>query len=121
VIVVDDDPGVREALGALMKSAQLNAAVFASAEDALASGLFAHASCLISDLRMPGMQGMELRRVVKREYPELPVLFITAHREDGMKSASVMERADRLFYKPLDPRNFLQAVETAISDASQGT
>jgi FixJ family two-component response regulator len=117
VIVVDDDPWVREALENLLNSAQLRAAVFSSAEDVLESGLLERASCLISDLRMPGMHGLELQRRVQREYPKLPILLITGHREDQMAQAALSEGGARLFYKPLDPEDFLNAIHAAVSES----
>jgi FixJ family two-component response regulator len=117
VLVVDDDLRVQKALGAMLESAQLRTATFSSAEELLASGLLARASCLISDLRMPGMQGVELQRLVQRQYPKLPILLITGHREDTIESGDLFAGAARLFYKPLNPEEFLKTVQWAISNS----
>jgi FixJ family two-component response regulator len=115
VIIVDDDLRLREALGAMLELAQFKTVAFSSAEDLLESGLLPQASCLISDLRMPGMQGQELQRLVEQQYPKLPILLITGHREDTIENGDLFQGETRLFYKPLDPEQFLKAIESAIS------
>ena len=67
---------------------------------------------------MPGMQGLELQRIVKREYPELPIILITAHQEGGTENGSPLEGASHLFYKPLDPEQFLAAIQSVIADSA---
>jgi FixJ family two-component response regulator len=120
VIVVDDDVRMREALGAMLELAQFKTATFSSAEDLLESGLLPQASCLISDLRMPGMQGQELQRFVEKQYPSLPILLITGHREDRIENGDLFQGAARLFYKPIDPEEFLKAIQSAISGSLPG-
>jgi FixJ family two-component response regulator len=119
VVVVDDDPHVREALGSLLNSAQLRPMGFSSAEDVLQSGVLARASCLVSDMRMPGIQGLELQRLAKQKYPALPVILITAHQEETVENGSPFEGAAHLFYKPLDPEAFLNAILAAIADSTE--
>lgn len=114
--MVDDDSRIREALASLLSSAQFSAAAFGSAEEVLQSGLLAHASCLITDVRMPGMQGLELESRVNQEYPELPVFLITGHRHDQLEQREHAEGGVRLFYKPLNPDDLLDAIRTAIAD-----
>ena len=77
VIVVDDDSQIRESLQSLLHAADFGTAVFSCGEDALHSGLLAAANCLITDVRMPGMSGLDLLRRVKRDYPKLPVIMIS--------------------------------------------
>jgi FixJ family two-component response regulator len=121
VVIVDDDPQVREALEELLRSAQFSTRVFSCAEDVLQSGFLAQAHCLISDMRMPGMQGLELQGIVKQKYPELPVILITAHREERFEERALSAGAIRLFYKPLDPDDLLNTIESAISNSGRDT
>ena len=119
VIVVDDDFQVREALESLLKSAEFRSVAFSSAEDLLESGFLAEASCVITDVRMPGMQGLELQRRIKREYPKLPVIMITGNRDEQTRQRGLSEGAAVLLYKPLDPNDLLGAVYSAMSDSEK--
>jgi FixJ family two-component response regulator len=117
-VIVDDDLQIRESLQGLLKSADFSTAAFSSAEDALQSGLLAQASCLITDVRMPGMQGLELQRRVKREYPKLPVIVITGHRDRQTRESALSEGAVLLLYKPFDPNDLLRAIHSAVYDSA---
>jgi FixJ family two-component response regulator len=119
VIVVDDDVEIREALESLLKSADFDAAVFSSGESALGYGQLAEASCLISDVRMPGMHGLELQWRVKSKYPALPVIIITGHRDEQIRQSALSEGAAFHFYKPFDPDDLLRAVRSAITDSEK--
>jgi FixJ family two-component response regulator len=114
VVVVDDDAQVRESLEGLLKSADFMAAAFSSAEEALQSAILAEASCLITDVRMPGMQGLELQRRIKHDYPELPVIIITGHRDEHVRQSALSDGAIALLYKPFDPNDLLHAIQEAI-------
>jgi len=111
---VDDDAQVRESLESLLKSADFGTAAFASAEEALQSAILGKASCLVTDVRMPGVHGPELQRRVKREYPDLPVILITAHRDEYIRQSVLSEGAIALLYKPFDPNDLLRAIHEAI-------
>jgi FixJ family two-component response regulator len=119
VIVVDDDFRVREALESLLKSAEFSSVAFSSAEDLLESGFHAEASCVITDVCMPGMQGLELQRRIKREYPKLPVIMITGNRREQTRQRALSEGAAAFFYKPLDPGDLLRSVYLAMSDSEK--
>ena len=119
VIVVDDDLQVREALESLLKSAKFISRAFASAEDLLESGSLAEASCVITDVRMPGMQGLELQIRIKREYPKLPVIMITGNRDEQTRQRALSEGATVLLYKPLDPNDLFHALYSAMSDSEK--
>ena len=82
IAVVDDDSRIRESLASLIESAGFTARVFPLANDLLTGDFLAETSCLITDVRMPGMGGLELQRYVRLKRPELPVIFITAHHDD---------------------------------------
>jgi FixJ family two-component response regulator len=119
VIVVDDDLQVREALESLLKSAEFSSVAFSSAEDLLESGSLAEASCVITDVRMPGMQGLELQRRINREYPKLPVIVITGHRDEQTRQRALAEGAAVVLYKPLDPNYLFHALYSAMSDSEK--
>src|SRR5882757_10591648 len=79
VSIVDDDDLVRGALQGLLKAVGLPARAFASAEEFLSSGQYREAACLIADIRMPGMSGLELQAKLNAEHCRIPTIFITAH------------------------------------------
>jgi FixJ family two-component response regulator len=114
VVVVDDDSEIRESLQSLLSSSELGAVTFPSAESALESGLIAGASCLVTDVRMPGMPGTELQRRLRREHPSLPVIMITAHPDEEMKRYVLSNGVAFLFYKPFNPIDLLQAIHSVI-------
>jgi two-component system response regulator FixJ len=118
VIIVDDDSQVRESLESLLRAATFTAVVFSSAEEALQSGVLVQASCLITDMRMSGIQGLELQQLVKRDYPKLPIIIITGHRDEHVRQSALFEGAASFFYKPFDPQTLLYAIHTAILSAS---
>ena len=80
VVAVDDDSRVRESLESLIESAGYAPVVFSSAEEFLQSGTLTAATCVITDVRMPGMDGIGLQRRIRLKHPTLPVVFITAHK-----------------------------------------
>jgi FixJ family two-component response regulator len=111
---VDDDFQIRESLESLLRSAEFSSAAFSSAEDALQSGILEEASCLITDVRMPGMHGDELQRRLKRDYPKLPVILISGHRDEQVRQSALSDGAVALLYKPFDPDDLLRAICKAI-------
>jgi FixJ family two-component response regulator len=119
VIGVDDDFRVRESLASLLESAGWTPVMFASAEDFLSSGVLAQAGCLISDVRMPGMDGLELQRRVRFERPALPVIFITAHNNSEVRCRALADGAMEFLYKPFDGTELLQIIERALSGRSE--
>jgi FixJ family two-component response regulator len=118
VAVVDDDPRVRESLESLIASAGLTARVFSSAEDFLSGGHLAAAGCLITDVRMPGMNGVTLQRHVRSVRPDLPVIFITAHHDDEVERRALAEGAACFLRKPFDAGELLQATRAALRESS---
>src|SRR5271163_4608422 len=85
VAIVDDDDLMRSALQGLLKAVGLPAQAFASAEEFLKSGQQREAGCLITDIRMPGMSGLELQAKLNAEACRIPVIFITAHGDEKMR------------------------------------
>jgi FixJ family two-component response regulator len=119
VVGVDDDFRVRESLESLVESAGYLPSVFSSAEEFLRSGILAGALCLITDVRMPGMDGIELQRHIRQERPELPVIFISAHCDDRARNRALEEGAVGFLYKPFDAAELLGAIQTALSNSQE--
>jgi FixJ family two-component response regulator len=119
VIGVDDDFRVRESIESLVESAGYAPRVFASAEAFLQSGTLARATCLITDVRMPGMDGIELHRRVRLERPKLPVIFITAHHDEETRTRAINEGAVGFLYKPFDAVDLLKAIQVALTSAPE--
>jgi len=117
VVVVDDDPRIRESLESLIESAGLNARAFSLAEDFLHGDVLAAASCLVTDVRMPKMDGLDLQRRVRLERPELPVIFITAHHDDRVEQHAFAQGAAFFFRKPFDAGELLRAIKLTLSES----
>jgi FixJ family two-component response regulator len=115
ISVVDDDISVRKSLDRLIRSAGLEARLFASAEEFLDSDHSRNADCLILDVRLPGMSGTELLRdLVARRY-NVPVIFITAHgSDDRARSDAVSDWTVAYLIKPFSGDELLDAVNTAL-------
>jgi len=115
VAVVDDDPRVLESLANLLESAGYSVRLFASPGALLAACDLAHIDCLISDIRMPIMDGLALEQVIHHAVPELPVILITAR---DMPSEAIINRPGirGCFHKPFDAQQLLAAVASAVTD-----
>jgi FixJ family two-component response regulator len=116
VAAVDDDFRVRESIESLLASAGFTPWIFASAEEFLQSGTLASAACLITDVRMPGIDGLELQRRVRFERPELPVIFVSAHYDAEIRSRAMGQGAAAFLYKPFDAADLLGAIEQVLSE-----
>ena len=115
VSVVDDDISVRKSLDRLMRSARLDVRVFASAEEFLDSGHPCNGDCLIFDVRLPGMSGIELHRYLLASKCEVPVIFITAHgSDDHARSEAASDYTVAYFLKPFSGDELLDAVDMAL-------
>jgi FixJ family two-component response regulator len=120
IAVVDDDGAIREAIQSLIRSMGLRAAVFASAEDFLHSGQLHAAACLIVDVRMPRMSGLELQRQLPTARCPTPIIFITAHRDEEARAQALRAGAVAFLYKPFSDEILLKAVESALPSSSGG-
>jgi FixJ family two-component response regulator len=116
VAAVDDDFRVRESIESLVDSAGYTPLVFASAEEFLQSGALAVTVCLITDVRMPGIGGIELQRRVKLQRPELPVIFISAHYDEETRRRALDQGAACFLYKPFDAADLLGAIQPALNE-----
>ena len=119
VVAVDDDYRVRESIESLMESAGYTPLTFSSAEQFLQSGTLAATVCLITDVRMPGMDGLELQRRVRLERPKLSVVFISAHYSDEVRQRALDQGAVGFLYKPFDAADLLEAIQPAVSKSEE--
>ena len=114
VSVVDDDQSFRESLPELLKELGFAARTFSSAKDFLASDAVLHSSCLMLDVAMPVMTGPELFRELRSRDVRIPVVFITARRDEVARSQLLDEGAAECLFKPFDDTALLQALNKAI-------
>jgi FixJ family two-component response regulator len=114
VVIVDDDESVQLALRDLIESDGLPAICFGSAEQFLDSGARSKAACLIADIRMPGMSGLELQAKLKAERCRIPVIFITAHGDAEMRIHAMRQGAVEFLSKPFDDAVLLEVVHAAL-------
>ena len=119
VVGVDDDFRVRESIESLVESAGYAALVFSSAEEFLQSGALAGTVCLITDVRMPGMDGIELQRRVRLQRPKLPVIFISAHQDEETRLRALDGGAVAFLYKPFDAAELLGAMQAAVNNSRE--
>jgi len=119
ISVVDDDHSVRESLARLIRSLGLGVQVFGSAEEFLEADLSREPDCLILDIRMPGMNGLELHRRLSAAGRDLPVVFITAHGSDAeVRARALGAGAVDYLLKPLKEEEVLKAIDTALTSKS---
>jgi FixJ family two-component response regulator len=114
IAIVDDDESVLRSLQDLIESDGLTALCFGSSEQFLDSEARSNAACLIADIRMPGMSGLELQAKLKAERCPLPIIFITAHGDAEMRIRAVREGAVEFLSKPFDDAVLLQIVHTTL-------
>ena len=115
ITVVDDDASIRESVSSLLRSVGHAVNVFGSAEELVASAALCATACVITDVRMPGMSGLELQRHLALTYPRLPVILMTAHASDEeVRLRALKDGALAYLSKPLDEEKILNAVETAL-------
>jgi FixJ family two-component response regulator len=114
VSVVDDDESVRESLPDLLHELGYTARAFSSAEEFLASQALDESNCLILDVAMPRMSGPDLQRELKRRGKALPIIFITANRNEIVRSQVLAEGAAECLYKPFSDTALLTAIHAAL-------
>jgi FixJ family two-component response regulator len=115
VAIVDDDRSVQSALKDLMESAGLEARCFGSAEEFLEPDERNQTGCLVADIRMPGMSGLELQAKLKAEGSRIPIIFITAHGDAKMKTQAMKAGALEFLSKPFDDEVLLEKVRGALN------
>jgi FixJ family two-component response regulator len=114
VSVVDDDESVRESLPDLLREFGFAAEAFASAEAFLASDSLGRTKCLILDVAMPGMSGPDLQRELNRRQQEIPIVFITARRDETVRPRLLQGGAVECLFKPFSETALLEALQSAL-------
>ena len=114
VAIVDDDDSMRSALQGLLQSAAFPARSFASAEEFLKSGQQHQVACLIADIRMPGMSGLELQAQLNTQRCRIPIIFITAHGDEKMRMQALRAGAVEFMAKPFNDEALLESVRAAL-------
>jgi FixJ family two-component response regulator len=114
VAIVDDDDSVRSALHGMLKAVGLPTLAFASAEEFLQSSQQHQTACLIADIRMPGMSGLELQAKLNAEHCRIPTIFITAHGDAQMRMQALRAGAVEFLTKPFDDDALLKTVRAAL-------
>jgi len=115
ISVVDDDRSVVEAIVSLLESVGYTAAGFVSAQDFLNSAQLACTACLILDVRMPGIGGLELQRRLAAENTHTPIIFITAHGDQEVSAEVLSTGATALLRKPFSQESLLGALRSALA------
>src|SRR6202007_1301883 len=116
VVIVDDDDWMRAAVHGLLKAVGLPAIAFASAEEFLKSGQQKHTACLITDIRMPGMSGLELQAKLNAEDCRIPTIFITAHGDTKMRMQALRAGAVDFLAKPFDDGVLLENLRATLEN-----
>jgi FixJ family two-component response regulator len=114
IAIIDDDEAMQDSLRDLMEAAGLVARCFGSAEEFLESDLHTRAACLIVDIRMPKMSGLQLQARLKEEECNIPIVFITAHGDARMRIRAMREGAVEFLAKPFDHHLLLKTVRAAL-------
>ncbi|KIQ35459.1 chemotaxis protein CheY [Variovorax paradoxus] len=114
ISVVDDDQSVRESLPDLLNEFGFAVETFASAEEFLASGFIDKTHCLILDVTMPGISGLELQRELRLRGHAVPIVFITAHADESIRPLMIEQGAVDCLFKPFSESALLDALNTAL-------
>lgn len=112
--LVDDDQSVRESLPDLLREFGFAAKVFSSAEAFLSSGSIDETSCLILDIAMPGMSGPELQQELRRRGQDVPIIFITAQKDETIRALMLKQGASGFLFKPFSDADMLASIQTAL-------
>ena len=120
IAIVDDDESVRESLSGLIESFGLAAEAFGSAEEYIRSGQVGQTACAVLDIRLPGMSGLELQRLLIRETP-VPVVLISAHADRRTRREALADGAIDLLMKPFSEEDLLGALRIALERSSGKT
>ncbi|CCM77242.1 response regulator transcription factor [Rhizobium mesoamericanum] len=118
VVCVEDDEPVRDALRGLLRASGINAASFASAEEFLDSDELQTATCLVTDIQLGGISGLDLLDRLAGMSVVIPAILITAHTDVAVGDRARSSGAMKVFLKPVSPSELLQAIRTALANAS---
>ena len=114
ISIVDDDQSIREAIESLIRSVGFSTETFASAEDFLKWEDRETTSCLILDLRLPGMSGLELQRILTSARARIPIVYVTAHGDEQARDRALAAGAVEFLRKPFSEDSLLEAVRAAL-------
>ena len=114
IAIVDDDDSVRSALHGMLKAVGLPSQAFASAEEFLKSGQQYQTGCLITDIRMPGISGLELQARLKQQECNVPIIFITAFDDAEIRAQAIKEGAVEFLVKPFDHQLLLKMLRGTL-------
>jgi FixJ family two-component response regulator len=117
IAIVDDDDALRNSLDNLLRSAGFRAQGFSSAEAFLRANHVHETACLILDVRMPGMNGLELQRQIMAANWQLPIIFITSHADDEARARALEAGAVAFLYKPCREDDLLHAIDAALKQS----
>jgi FixJ family two-component response regulator len=119
VAVVDDDESVRDAIQNILRSAGLRAEMYASAEDFLDTGHPEDSDCVVLDIRMPGMSGLQLQRRLADDGHVIPTIFVTAYADESVRRQAIEAGASAFLRKPFDPDRLLRYVQSVLAQTKQ--
>ncbi|HEU4341813.1 MAG TPA: response regulator [Candidatus Binatia bacterium] len=119
--MVDDDDSMREAIQNLIKSVGFRAEAFASTEEFVQCDHLGEIACLILDMQLPGMSGLELQRLLAVATYEIPIIFITAQYNGGVREQALKAGAVDFLYKPFNEEALLKAVHSALNRLAKAT
>jgi FixJ family two-component response regulator len=117
IAIVDDDRGIREALSGLVQSLGYQPMLFASAEDYLASANQSAVACMIVDVRMPGMSGIELQAWLNSQGARPPIIFLTSYLDEATRSRALEGGARHFLVKPVDDEVLISCLNAALAQA----
>ena len=120
IVIVDDDESIRDALTSLLRSVGWRAGGFASAEAFCQSGQVHTTACLLLDVQLPGVSGLELQRQLRSSQARMPIIFITAHGNEAIRAQALQAGAVAFFAKPFDDTALLKAIHAALAPDSGG-
>jgi FixJ family two-component response regulator len=115
VCVIDDESSIRESLSSLLRSAGLKVQAFSSAQEFLASAPLAALSCLVLDVRLPGISGLDLQQELASKDIQIPIIFLTGHGDIPMSVRAIKAGAIEFLTKPFDDEYLLEAIRSAIA------
>lgn len=121
VAIVDDDRAIRVGLSSLMRSAGFSVRLFDSGEELLAMGLDSPPACVLTDVQMPGLDGLELQEQLRRRFPELPILIMTAFPTVAIREKAIADGRSAFVPKPFDAEVILAFVERATLGSSESS
>lgn len=120
ISIVDDDDSVRTAVSSLVRSLGFKVSTFASAEEFLTSDVMEDTSCLVSDIQMPGMSGLDLQKVLIQRQCHIPIIFITAFPEDAVRRRAEAAGAIGFLSKPFDGQAMIECLTSALERPPHG-